>query len=180
MRAVSGYDFKYVNTAGYWFAFHEAAIDIRQEKIDESKIQDANRMDLLAVVAVKHYLRTIGLRTKFSKMSIDRPVHTKLVFPILNKRRQVAVADNLDKALSYMLSDDNTTQMMKLVVAVQASNATSLVVLQVMDSQHAATVRIFQRDEISSQSVAPVMSTKVLVQRAAIRYIRAPSCALRT
>lgn len=122
MRAVSEYEVKYVNAAGYWAAFHQAAIDIRQEKVTKNKIEDAKRMEVWAVVAVRYCLRTLGLRTEFYKMASDDLVHAKLVLPIIEKRTEVAAADDLDKAMSDMLSH-NTTQMMKAVATLQASNA---------------------------------------------------------
>lgn len=139
-------------------------------------------MVLWAFVAVSYCVRTIKMWTAFYKVASDDPVHTKLVLPILEKTTKVGAADDLDKALSDMLSH-NTTQMMKVVPTLQASNATKrgqvLAAPPVLDSQHSTTAGTLELDQILFLRMAPVGSTLSVVPGAVIRDIRAPFCALR-
>lgn len=88
MNEMCEYEVKYVDTAIYRASFHQAAIDIRRENIDENVIDEAKQMDVWPVVAVKYCLRKLGLSTQFYEMDSDDPVHAKLVLPIPEKRRQ--------------------------------------------------------------------------------------------
>lgn len=123
MRAVSEYEAKYINAAGYWGAFHQAAVDMRQEAIAESKYEDARQFDVWQIISVRYTLRVLGLRTEFYRLAAEDPVHAKMVLPALERRGEIAAADDLDGPIAQ-LESHMTTQLMKAVATLHASNAT--------------------------------------------------------
>ena len=123
MRAVSEYECKYVNAAGDWAAFHHAAYDLREEALDAKERENAKMFDVWSYIAVRYNLRVLGLRTEFYKMAAEDPTYAKMIFPGLERRGDVAAADDLTETLSQLESHMNT-QIMKAVVTLSASNAT--------------------------------------------------------
>ena len=83
LRAAEDYDTNYVKAAGYWMAFHEAALDLRQESIVEKDDDAALQCDMWPGVSNRYGLRFVVLRTEFYKMSAKDPTYAKLVMPTL-------------------------------------------------------------------------------------------------
>lgn len=123
MRAVMEYESKYVNAAGYWAAFNEAAIELRQERLNENKMDEAVKFDVWAIIATRYTLRVLSLRSEFYKMASDDPVYAKMVLPVFEKRGEVVAADELENPMGEMESH-MATQLMKAVATLTASNAT--------------------------------------------------------
>lgn len=123
LRAVYEYEATYINAAGYWMAFHQAATCLRQEAIEDKNEDKALLFDVWSMIAVRYGLRVVGLRTEFYKMAARDPLHAKLVMPTLEQRGEVTAADDLDASLEK-LESHMATQLMKAVATLSASNAT--------------------------------------------------------
>lgn len=63
MRAVMLYETNYINAAGFWMAFHESAIALRQEALSGGNDEEAKRCDVWALIAIRYGLRVVGLRS---------------------------------------------------------------------------------------------------------------------
>lgn len=61
LRPVCKYEANYINPAGYWMAFHEAAISLQQESIVEKKNEEALMFDVWALRA-----HTSNIRAEFN------------------------------------------------------------------------------------------------------------------
>ena len=123
MRAVAEYEAKYVNATGYWAAFHQSAITLRTESIEENKPEDARRFDVWAIIAVRYALRVLGLRCEFYEMAAEDPVQAKMVLPSLERRGKMIAADDMEEPL-HQLETHMVSQLMKAVATLSASNAT--------------------------------------------------------
>ena len=64
-------------------AFHEAALDPRQEILDEKKDEEAKNYDVWAALAIRYGLRVVGLRSEFYKMAARGPTYAKMIQPTL-------------------------------------------------------------------------------------------------
>lgn len=129
LRAICEYESNYFNAAGYWFSCHDAGIDIRQEWIkstEDGAGQQATYYDVWALIAIRYALRVLGLRTEFYKMSADDPTYTRMVMQSLERRGVMAASDDLDEPLETLQSH-MTSQLMKAVAKLSASNATKRV-----------------------------------------------------
>lgn len=123
MRAVYEYEANYVNAAGFWMAFHQSALNLRKEAFDENNIDKAETYDVWANIAVRYGLRVTGLRVEFYKLVAQDPVYAKLVMPSLEKRNEISAAEDMIEPLER-LDSHMTTQLMKAVATLSASNAT--------------------------------------------------------
>ena len=123
LRAVAEYEANYINSAGYWMAFHEAALDLRQEMLEEKKDEEAKNYDVWAALVIRYGLRVVGLRSEFYKMAARDPTYAKMILPTLQQRNEVAAADDLTEAMDK-LDSHMTTQLMKAVATLSGSNAT--------------------------------------------------------
>lgn len=123
LRPVCEYESNYINAAGYWMAFHEAAIALRQESIADKEDDDAFHFDVWALMAIRYGLRVVGLRSEFYKLAARDPTYAKLVMPSLEQRNDVVAADDLTGPMEK-LDTHMTTQLMKAVATLSASNAT--------------------------------------------------------
>lgn len=122
--ATAEHEAKYINAAGYWAMIVEKAMQMRQDALkDPAEEAEAWRFDAWAYVANRYSLRVLGLRAEFYRMAAKDPNHAKMVLPLLERRGDLAMADNLDEALST-LDSHVLTQMMKAVATLKASNAT--------------------------------------------------------
>ena len=65
LRPVLEYEANSINAAGYWMSFHEAAISLRHEALQEKMDSDAEYFDAWALVSIQSRLRVVGLRTEF-------------------------------------------------------------------------------------------------------------------
>ena len=104
-------------------AFHEAALDLRQETIGEKEEDAALHFSVWAGVSNRYGLRVVGLRAEFYKMSAKDPTYAKLVMPTLERRNEIAAADDLQESMNK-LETHLSTQLMKAVATLSASNAT--------------------------------------------------------
>lgn len=68
-------------------------------------------------------LRVLGMRVEFYILTSQYPLQAKLVFPSLERRNDVSAADDLEEPLER-LDNHKTTQLMKAVATLSASNAT--------------------------------------------------------
>jgi len=123
MRAVFEYEANYTNAAGYWMAFHEAALSLRQDELEEKNMEKAKLYDVWSIIAIRYALRVTGLRCEFYKMVSKDPTYAKLIMPSLEKRNDVPAADDLVGPLEK-LDTHMSTQLMKAVATLSASNAT--------------------------------------------------------
>lgn len=123
MRAVCEYEANYINAVGYWLAFQQAAFALRQESIAEKKYTEAKKFDGWTMVAGRYGLRVVGLRSEFYKMAAEDPTYAKLVIPTLEKRTDVVASEDLVDAMAK-LDSHMSTQLMKAVATLSASNAT--------------------------------------------------------
>ena len=123
MHAVMEYETNYINAAGFWMAFHEAAISLRQEALAASSDDQAQTCDVWALIAIRYGLRVVSLRSEFYKMASKDPVYAKMVMPILEGRNDMAASEDLDEPLETLASH-MSTQLMKAVATLSASNAT--------------------------------------------------------
>lgn len=74
LRANYEYEANYVNTTGYWLAFVEAAIALRQEVINSTDMgADPLPFDAWAAVGNRYALRVLGLRVQFYRLSAKNP-----------------------------------------------------------------------------------------------------------
>ena len=64
-RAVAEFETNYINSAGYCIAFHEAALDLRQEMLEEKKDEQAMKCDVWAALPIRYGFRVFGLRSEF-------------------------------------------------------------------------------------------------------------------
>ena len=122
-RAVAEYGANYVNAAGYRMDLHEAALDLRKEAIVEKDNDAALQCDVWAGLSNRYGLRVIGLRAEFYKMSPKDPTCAKLVMLTLERRNEMAAADDLQESMSKM-ETHLSTQLMKEVATLSASHAT--------------------------------------------------------
>lgn len=83
MRAAAECEAKYINAAVYWDSFHEAAIQLRQEAINEKKVDEAFRFDVWSLIAVRYSIRVLGYRTELHCMVAENSTHAKMVLPAL-------------------------------------------------------------------------------------------------
>jgi hypothetical protein len=130
LRPIYEHEAHYTNAAGYWMAFHQSAVALRAECLQElttsaqpaSAIEKAQMYDVWAIVAVRYGLRVVGLRVEFYKRSAKDPMHERLIMPALEGRSDIAAADDLDEALSQ-LDSHMASQLMKAVASLSATNA---------------------------------------------------------
>lgn len=123
LRPVAEYETNYINAVGYWMAFHESAIQLRQEQLEANEEDKATVFDVWAQIGIRYGLRVTGLRCEFYKMAARDPVHAKLIMPSLERRNDVAAADDLQESMNKLDTHLNT-QLMKAVATLAASNAT--------------------------------------------------------
>lgn len=123
MLAVAKYESKYVNAIGHWAIFHEGAIDLRLGRTNDGKMDESKRLDVWGLISVRFALRVVELRTECYMLASNDPKKAKLMLPDLEKRTNVAGANDLQKPLQD-LQGHTTGQLMKMVHTLSASNAT--------------------------------------------------------
>jgi hypothetical protein len=110
---------------GYWMAFHQNAVALRQEYL-ASEAPDAAykalKYDVWGIFAVRYGLRIVGLRVEVYKRSAKDPMHARLIIPALEGRNDVSAADDLDDTLEK-LDMHMESQLMKAVASLSATNA---------------------------------------------------------
>ena len=123
LRAVAEYEANYINSAGYWMAFHEAALDLHQEMLEDKKDEEAKNYDVWVALAIGYGLRVVSLWSEFYTMAARDPTYAKMILRTLQQRNEVAAADDLTEAMDK-LDSHMTTQLMKAVATLSGSNAT--------------------------------------------------------
>lgn len=123
LRAVSEYEANYINAAGFWMAFNQASISLRSEALEEKKFDQAEMFDVWGIVSIRYGLRVTGLRSEFYKLAARDPVYAKLVLPTLEQKNDIPAADDLVEPMEK-LDSHMSTQLMKAVATLSASNAT--------------------------------------------------------
>ena len=102
----------------------ETAFTMPQEGMKSpGNIFEVLRFDAWYYVKKGYALRFLGLRAEFYRNAAKDPTHAKRLLPMLERRGDVAMADNLDYALANYESH-TSTQMLKAMETFQASNAT--------------------------------------------------------
>lgn len=102
--------------------FHEAAIKLRQEAIKANEGDRASKFDVWALLSIRYGLRVVGLRVEFYKMAADSPETAKMLQPGLERRQDMAAADDLVDTMDT-LDSHMMTQLIKAVATLKASNA---------------------------------------------------------
>jgi hypothetical protein len=119
LRPLYEYEAHYMNSVGYWMAFHQNAVALRQEYL-ASEAPDAAakalKYDVWGVISVRYGLRVVGLRVEVYKRSKKDPMHARLIMPALEGRNDVSAADDLDDTLEK-LDTHMASQLMKAVVS---------------------------------------------------------------
>lgn len=123
MSAVYECESNYINASRYWRSFHQAAICLRQEAIEDMNEYNALLFDVWSLIAVRYGLRVVGLRTEFYRMAASDTLHAKLIMPTLEERGEVPAADGLNASLEK-LDSHMATQLMKALATLSTSNAT--------------------------------------------------------
>ena len=125
LRPVVEYEANYVNLAGYWMTFHEAAISLRDEVLGapDRDSEKANEYDVWALISIRYGLRVVGLRAEFYKMSARDPTYAKMIMPTLEQRHDMAAAHDFQET-KEKLDSHLKTQLMKAVATLIASIAT--------------------------------------------------------
>ena len=122
MRLVALYECNYINSAGYWVAFHESATHLRKEMLAENNQSEAHRYDVWSILSVHYALRVLRLRTEFYKMASDDPTTAKMLLPRIERRKNLPAADDIEEALGSFEFHLNT-QLMKTAATLRISNS---------------------------------------------------------
>lgn len=123
-RPVSEYESNYINSAGYWMAFHELAIELRSVALSgpEQDFDRAKEYDVGDLVSIRYGLIAIGLRAEFYKICDRDPLYAKTIMPALEQRNDVPATDDLEEA-KEKLDSHLTTHLMKALATLSATNA---------------------------------------------------------
>ena len=106
---------KYVNAARDGSMVVETAFKMPQNDMKSpGNMIEVPRFDAWSYVENRYALRVLGLRAEFYRNAAKDPTHAKRLLPMLERRGDVAVADNLNYALANYESH-TSTQMFKAV-----------------------------------------------------------------
>lgn len=124
MRPIATYKSNYVNSAGYWLAFHEAAAEMRHEAAHTAgdNAERVHKLDFWMMISVRYALSVLGHRTEFYKMAAEDPTTAKMILPGLEKRANTVASDDLEESMEK-LETHMSTQLMKEVAALRVTNA---------------------------------------------------------
>lgn len=114
------YFWKKINAAGYRGAFNQAAIELLEERLTDSKINDGKCYNTWDVVAVWWSIHSLCIPTELYGLDEDDTTYRKSVLPVLKRHGTIAAADNLYKALRD-LEEHQKTPLMKAVAKLSAS-----------------------------------------------------------
>ena len=104
-------------------AFHEAAMDLRAEAIEEKNYPEALQYDVWAGFSLLNGLQVVRLRAEFYKMAAKDAAYANLVMPTVERRNEVSAAGDLQESMTK-LKTHLLTQLMKAVATMSSSNAT--------------------------------------------------------
>jgi hypothetical protein len=125
LRPLYQYESHYTNASGYRISFSVAAIALRGKALRSEGtqgIEDATRYGVWAMLAMRHGLRVVGLRTEFYKKSAKDPMQAKMVMPVLEGQNEIPATDDLDEVIEK-LDTHMATQLMKAAAPLHATNA---------------------------------------------------------
>jgi type I restriction-modification system DNA methylase subunit len=125
LRPLIKYEAHYMNSTGYWMSFSSAAMALRGEvfKLEGTTgVEEAERFDVWAMMAVRYGLRVVGLRVEFYKRSAKDTMHTRLVMPVLEGQNDMPAQDDLDDVMAK-LDMHMATQLMKAAASLHAKIA---------------------------------------------------------
>jgi hypothetical protein len=114
-----------MNAVGYWMAFHQNAVALRQKYLAieaPDAAAKALKYDVWGIISVRYGLRVLGLSVEVYKRSEKDPMHARLIMPALEGRNDVSAAEDLDDTLEK-LDTHMASQMMKAVASISATNA---------------------------------------------------------
>ena len=83
MRPIYEYEANYINSLGYWMAFHEAAMSLSHESLKQGNTEEASQFDVWGLISIRYGLRVVGIRAEFYKMSARDTRYAKLFMPSL-------------------------------------------------------------------------------------------------
>jgi hypothetical protein len=84
LRPLFELDAHYMNSAGYWIKFSSAAMALREETLKLERttgVEEAEKFDVLGMIAVLYGLQVVGLRVEFYKRSAKNPMHARVLPP---------------------------------------------------------------------------------------------------
>jgi hypothetical protein len=125
LRPLFEYEFHYMNSAGYWMSFSSAAMALPGESFKQegtTRLEEAERFDAWAMMAVRHGLRVVGLRVEFYTRSEKDPMHVRLVMSVLEGQNDTPNTDDLDDVMEK-LDMHTATQMAKAAASLHPLNA---------------------------------------------------------
>jgi hypothetical protein len=105
LRPLFEYETHYKNSAGYWMSFSSATMDLRGDNLNiegRTGVDEAERFDVWAMMAVRYGLRVGGLRVEFYKTSTKDPMHARLVMPVLGGQNDTPATDDLDDVMEKL------------------------------------------------------------------------------
>jgi hypothetical protein len=106
-------------------SFSAAAVTLRGEALGQegtTGVEEAKRLDVWGMMAVRYGLRVVGLRVEFHKRSAKDPMHARLVMPVLEGHNDTPATDDLDDVMEK-LDTHMDTQLMKAAASLHATNA---------------------------------------------------------
>lgn len=123
MRAMHEYEASYINAAGFWTSFHQAAISLRHDALAEQTLEEAALYDFWAIISVRYGLRVTELRAEFYRLVAKDLTYAKLLLTSLVQLNDLPAADDLVEPLAK-LDIHMTMSLGKAVATLSASNAT--------------------------------------------------------
>jgi hypothetical protein len=85
-------------------------------------VEEAERFDVWAMMAVRFGLRVVGIRAEFYMRSAKDPMHARLVMPVLEGQNDTPSTDDLNDVMEKLYMH-MATQLMKAAASLHAKNA---------------------------------------------------------
>jgi hypothetical protein len=95
----------YMNSAWYWMNFSSAAMALRGKALkleNTTRVEEVERFDVWAMMAVRYGLRVIGLLVEFYERSAKDPMHAQLVMLVLENQNDTPATDDLDDVMKQL------------------------------------------------------------------------------
>jgi hypothetical protein len=112
-------------SAGYWMSFSSAAMALRGEALKveaTTRVEETERFDIWAMMAVRYGLRVVILRVELYRISMKDSMHAWLVMPVLKVQNDSAARDDLDDVMKNF-DMHMASQLMKTPASLHATNA---------------------------------------------------------
>jgi hypothetical protein len=107
LRPLFEYEAHYTNSAGFWMSFSSAAMALRGEDLKlegTTGVEEAEMIDVWAMMAVRYGLRVVELRVEFYKRSARDPMQARLVMPVLEGQNDTPATDDLGDIMEKLVS----------------------------------------------------------------------------